>query len=150
MHEGNAGKIAAWLRHVAPDFAPRLIEAASGDATLRIRDALARNEAVAMLGDRPIGRSPTRSALFLGTPAEFPTGPARLAIALDVPIVTFFGVHRGPRDYDLYFEPLAADRTLERDAAVDLAVDAYVRGLEARTRDAPLNWFNFYPYWRGA
>lgn len=150
MHEGNAGQIAAWLRHVAPDFAPRLIEPVHGDATLRIRDALARGEVVAMLGDRPIGRSPTRAISFLGATAQFPTGPARLALALDVPIVTFFGVYRGPRSYDVYFEALAPDRALDRDARVADVVERYVRRLEARARSAPYNWFNFYAFWSEA
>jgi predicted LPLAT superfamily acyltransferase len=144
MHEANAGKIASWLREVAPDRAPRLIVPGRVDTMLLIRDALARNEIVAMLGDRPIGRSATHAAGFLGANARFPVGPLRLALALDVPVVLFFGLYRGPRRYDLHFEALPDVAGREPLPAL---VEAYAARLEAHTRAAPLNWFNFYRYW---
>lgn len=147
MHEGNAGKIAAWLREVAPDRAPRLIAPGGVDTMLRIRDALARGEVVAMLGDRPIGRSATHGVPFLGAVAQFPTGPLRIAQALGVPVVTFFGVYRGPKRYDLHFEPLVAEPGADH---VTEEVERYVARLERHVREAPMNWFNFYPFWSEA
>ena len=76
MHEANAGKIAAWMREVAPERAPNVIAPGQPETMLKIRDALARGEIVAMLGDRPIGRSATLPIEFLGATAQFPTGPA--------------------------------------------------------------------------
>ena len=148
MHEANAGKIMAWLREVAPDRAPNVIAPGRAETMLRIRDALARNEVVAMLGDRPIGRSPTHAVPFLGAKAEFPTGPLRIARALDVPVLTFFGLCRGPRRYELRFEPL--DIAGDARGAIERQVEAYAARLESYARSAPYNWFNFYPYWGGA
>jgi predicted LPLAT superfamily acyltransferase len=146
MHEANAGKIARWMREVAPERAPRVIAPGQPDTMLKIRDALARGEVVAMLGDRPIGRSATLPVDFLGAKAEFPTGPLRVALALDVPVVLFFGIYRGPRCYDLFFErlPTGAGDPQQRLAQL---VRAYAGRLEAHTRAAPYNWFNFYDYW---
>jgi predicted LPLAT superfamily acyltransferase len=146
MHEANAGKIATWMREVAPERAPRVIAPGQPDTMLRIRDAVVRGEVVAMLGDRPIGRSATLPVDFLGAKAQFPTGPLRLALALDVPVVLFFGLYRGPRCYDLFFERLP---TGVGDAQTRLGplVRAYVARLETHTRAAPYNWFNFYDYW---
>ena len=148
MHEGNATKIVAWLREVAPDRAPNVIAPGRADTMLQIRDALARNEVVAMLGDRPIGRSPTHAVPFLGAKAQFPTGPLRIAHALDVPVLTFFGLCRGPRRYELRFEPL--EEAGPARGAIERQVEAYAARLERYARSAPYNWFNFYPYWSGA
>lgn len=146
MHEANAGKIGTWMREVAPGRAPNVIAPGRPETMLRIRDALARGEVVAMLGDRPIGRSATLPVDFLGAPAEFPTGPLRVALALDVPVVLFFGIYRGPRCYDLYFERLQTGAG-EPQARLATLVRAYVARLESHTRAAPYNWFNFYDYW---
>jgi predicted LPLAT superfamily acyltransferase len=143
MHEDNAGKIARWTRENAPGQAPRVIPPGSVDTMLKIREALARGELVAMLGDRPIGRSATLEVPFLGAPARFPLGPIRLARALDVPVLLFFGLYRAPRRYELHLERLE----LPRDAPAEAWLAAYVARLEAHTRSAPWNWFNFYDFW---
>ena len=147
MHEVNAGKIAAWLREVAPDRVPRVIAPGQPDTMLKIRDALSRGELVAMLADRQIGHSPTQAVDFLGAPAHFPTGPFRLALTLDVPVVLFFGLHRGPRRYDLDFEALPLPTGMSRAQAIASLVAAYAGRLEAQARCAPYNWFNFYAFW---
>lgn len=146
MHEANAGKIATWMREVAPERAPRVIAPGQPETMLKIREALARGEIVAMLGDRPIGRSASLPVDFLGSTAHFPTGPLRVALALDVPVVLFFGIYRGPRCYDLSFERLETGAGDPQVRLVTL-VRAYVARLEECTRAAPYNWFNFYDYW---
>jgi len=146
MHEGNADKITTWMRETSPERAPNVIAPGRPETMLKIRDALARGEIVAMLGDRPIGRTATQRVRFLDAPAEVPTGPLRLALALDVPVVLFFGLYRAPRCYDLFFErmPTGVGDSHQRLAAL---VDAYVGRVEAHTLSAPYNWFNFYDFW---
>ena len=150
MHEGNAGKILAWTREMAPELVTRMIAPGHPDTMLRIRDVLMRGEVVAMLGDRPIGRSGTQGIDILGGTAQFPTGPLRLAIALDTPVVMFFGLYRGPRCYDLFFETLDVAAGTSRSRSVALALADYVERLEFHARSAPYNWFNFYDYWGDA
>ncbi len=146
MHEANAGKIATWMRELSPERAPRVIVPGRPETMLEIRDALARGEIVAMLGDRPIGRSATLPVDFLGTRAQLPVGPFRVALALDVPVVLFFGLYRAPRCYDLFFERLPTGSGDVRSRLAPL-LRAYAARLEAHTKAAPYNWFNFYDYW---
>jgi predicted LPLAT superfamily acyltransferase len=145
MHEANAGKMAEWMRTAAKDHAARIIPAAEVGTMLRVRECLARGEIVAMLGDRPM-RGATVLVDFLGAPARLPAGPFRLARALDVPIVTFIGLYRAPRCYDLCFEPLAADPAAQ-DPTTAL-VRCFGERLQRTVRQSPFNWFNFYDYWR--
>lgn len=146
MHAGNADKITTWMRETAPDRAPNVIAPGRPETMLQIRDALARGEIVAMLGDRPIGRTATQRLPFLGAHAEFPTGPLRLALALRVPVVLFFGLYRAPRCYDLTFERMDVDAADAPDQLASL-VARYASRVEAHTRAAPYNWFNFYAFW---
>jgi len=146
MHEANADKITTWMRETSPERAPSVIAPGRPETMLRIRDALARGEIVAMLGDRPIGRTATQSVRFLDAPAEVPTGPLRLALAVDVPVVLFFGLYRAPRCYDLFFERMDTGGDDQR-ARLAALVDAFVARVEAHTRAAPYNWFNFYDFW---
>ena len=147
MHEANAGKIVAWMRETAPERAPRVIVPGRPETMLEIRDALQRGEVVAMLGDRPIGRSHTIEVDFLGAPAQFPSGPLRLARALKVPVLLFFGLHRAPLRYDLHFEALPTTSGDGEALDLEALVRRYVARLESYTRSAPYNWFNFYDYW---
>ena len=146
MHEANADKISTWMRETSPERAPNVIAPGRPETMLRIRDALARGEIVAMLGDRPIGRTATQRVRFLDATAQVPTGPLRLALALDVPVVLFFGLYRAPRCYDLFFERMQTG-TGDAQARLTPLVEAFVARVEAHTRSAPYNWFNFYDFW---
>ena len=50
---------------------------------------------------------------------------------------------RSIRRYELHLERLE----LPRDAPAEAWLAAYVARLEAHTRSAPWNWFNFYDFW---
>ena len=64
-----------------------------------------------------------------------------------------FGLFLGGNRYRVSFAPLAErierDRRAECDGVLPW-VQRYVSVLEARAREAPLNWFNFYDYWGAA
>jgi len=151
MHEANADKIARWAREVSPAVAERIIAPGRVDTLLRVRECLARGEAVAMLADRPIGAAASRRALFLGAPAAFPEGPFRVAMALGVPVVLFFGLYRQARCYDIHFELFEAGSRVERaerEVVLERMIVRYAKRLETYARAAPCNWFNFYDFWR--
>ena len=98
-------------------------------------------------------RSGVLDVPFLGADAPFPIGPWVLAAALDCPVY-WLACYQRPADrgrYTLVCE-LMRDRVVlprkTRDAALREVIADYVRYLERACREAPLAWFNFFPFWR--
>jgi hypothetical protein len=151
MYEENARKVGAILRAVNPRLHDDVIALGRLDAMLQVEAALGRGEVVGMLADRTLGEEGKMSCEFLGRPALFPTGPIRIGIILNRPMLLLFGVYRGANRYDVYIERFAAPdeaRGRARDAAVDELLRRYVARLEHYCHTAPYNWFNFYDFWR--
>jgi len=66
------------------------------------------------------------------------------------PVILFFGLYRGGKRYEIYFEYFAQEVLLNRDCrAEDIQrwMQLYVDRLEHYARLAPYNWFNFYTFW---
>jgi predicted LPLAT superfamily acyltransferase len=150
MYEDNAQKIRAALGALNPGVANFVIPIGQLDNMLRVRERIEEGAFVGFLADRLPGRQPSTVRPFLGSAARFPIGPFRLAAVLRCPVLTMFGVYRGDRRYDVYFETLADAAGLkrcDRDAWIADAITRYARRLEERCRDAPYNWFNFYEFW---
>jgi predicted LPLAT superfamily acyltransferase len=156
----NAERLTAVLRSLDPDLEARLISLAEDSvaAMLAIRAAIERGELVAILGDRrPDARAlkPGAARLvtspFLGADAEFPAGPWLLAHTLRCPVYFVAGIYTRPRTYTLHCELLASEVVLDRRSRAE-ALARYTRSyaalLEAHARAAPLNWFNFFDFWR--
>lgn len=155
----NAERVNAVLRSFAPAIDTRLISLGKDPiaAVLSIRAAIERGELVAILGDRPPqageGNAANRVVItrFLGADAAFPAGPWLLAHTLRCPVYFVAGIYRRPNRYTLHFKLLADEVRLQRDArAASLAHYAkiYADMLETFVRSAPLNWFNFFDFWR--
>lgn len=141
------------LNRLNPQLAATVINAreAGPAVALAIRDALAEGAIVALLADRVRPGGKSAHASFLGEPAPFPTAPWEIAAALGAPVMLCFGVYLGGRRYHLRFETLTDRVVRERDGGPQVA--AWIREFAARlaqeVRGAPLNWFNFYDFWRG-
>jgi predicted LPLAT superfamily acyltransferase len=150
MYRDNKGPYTRLVEALDPALSDAIIEIGRPGAMLRMRDSLRRGEIIGILADRVPHGQRTTEATFLGVPAAFPTGPARLAATLDVPVVLFFGFRTGPRRYALHFEPLVQRSALDpggREAQITACVRAYAARLEAWARRYPFNWFNFYDFW---
>jgi len=120
------------------------------DILLRVRESLEAGYLIGILGDRPTSDGKTTRADFLGAPATFPAGPVLLAAMMHCPIVLFFGIYHGSNRYDIFFEELAGEVSLSRERwneEVQPWIRRYVQRLEHYAKLAPLNWFNFYPFW---
>jgi predicted LPLAT superfamily acyltransferase len=152
----NARRINALLAQLAPDLRLRLLELAPEAplGLLAVQEAIGRGELVALLADRATQR-PGRdvTATFLGAPAAFPIGPWVLAHALGCPVAFVTALATTPTRYDVYCVPMAdvvkLPRATRREAAGEWA-QRYAALLEDFTRRAPLNWFNFFPFWSDA
>lgn len=131
----------------------RLIQVSELDPAimLQLSQRLERGEWLAIAGDRiPLHGGRTSTVDFLGAPAEFPQGPWLLAGLLECPVNLLFCLKHGER-YHLHLEPFAeriAWRRAEREAVIARHVQAYADRLAARCLEAPLQWFNFYPFWK--
>jgi predicted LPLAT superfamily acyltransferase len=150
----NARKVNALLQHFAPGLRVRLLELDPGDPTgvLAAKDAIDRGELVAILADRAIQREGRDVAVpFLGRDADFPVGPWVLASLLDCPVFFVTALFEAPRTYDVHCVPLGERIELprkERKAALAREVSRYAQVLEEYVRRSPLNWFNFFPFWK--
>jgi predicted LPLAT superfamily acyltransferase len=148
MYEATGRKIGAALNAINPHLAPRIIGLGTPEAMIEIWDCVERGGFVGMLADRTLSSDATVKIDFLGAPAAFPTGPARLAALLRPHVVLMVGLFRGGNRYDIHFELLeapASDRPTPEETAQ--LIRRYAARLEHYCRLAPYNWSNFYDFW---
>ena len=133
-----------------PKIAGTVIAPDQPDSLIKVKESLDAGCFVGMLGDRVSGGDKTTQCQFLGVPATFPAGPIILAAMMRCPVILFFGLYRGGKHYEIYFEHFADVIVLDRDRRAEhthLWMQRYAERLEHYARLAPYNWFNFYPFW---
>lgn len=149
-----------WFRNEAGD-AEKHLERVSGEQPYNIIDsrdpmqasidmvaALKRGEIVAIHGDRYTGNA--LRVPFFGSDAPFPAGPYVVAANTGAPVVWVFANRLGARHYSLrVIGPRVLEYRSRRERNEDLKgwTAEYARHLEARLREFPLQWHNFYPFW---
>lgn len=147
------GKIVTELmEQLHPGFASSILDAArSGpDLVLALREAFDKGFNVGVMADRVRASEPRVDVDFLGGRIALPASPWILAHALKVPVVVAFGMFFGGRRYEARFDVLFERVLLQRDARdsdIQVHAQAYADKLEEQLKRAPMNWFNFYPYW---
>jgi KDO2-lipid IV(A) lauroyltransferase len=110
--------------------------------------ALRANNIVVLAGDRDLAAQPIRLPFF-GTPADVPSGLARLAIR-GVPVVTAFtawldsGRAFARIDPALHLDQQPAESA---EAAIERAAQAIVRRLESYIAAFPASWGVLQPVW---
>ncbi|MFT8243682.1 LolA-related protein [Roseomonas sp. BN140053] len=152
MHAENAARVSAFFAALGPRQAAAVIPLGQPDAMLRAKECLERGGLVGILADRSPdpGSDKVARVPFLGAPAAFPLGPHVLAAVLGAPVMLSFGLWRGPRRYEVRFEPFAERIVLDRrDRQNSLAASAarFAARLEEVVRAHPRNWFNFFDFW---
>jgi predicted LPLAT superfamily acyltransferase len=123
------------------------------ETALALKERIDRGEWVVIAGDRvPVHGGRTVDVRFLGGTAPLPVGPYVLAALLECPVHLLFCLRRGRLNH-IYFEPFAerlAWSRAERGAALAREAQRFADRLEHYVRLEPLQWFNFYPFWRDA
>jgi len=125
------------------------------ETAVTMSDAVERGEWVVMVGDRiAISEEGDRVAWvpFLGELAPFPVGPYILASLLKCPTYLLFSLRHGDR-HQVHFQKFADCVVLPRQnraGALESYVRSFARALENHTKLAPLQWFNFFDFWRPA
>jgi predicted LPLAT superfamily acyltransferase len=130
-----------------------LVQVTQLDAVLalELRQRVDRGEWVVIAGDRiPVHGGRTVDVTFLGDRAPLPIGPYVLASLLDCPVYLMFVLRREGRNC-AYFEPFVERVTLprpSREAVLARYAQQYAERLEHYLRLAPLQWFNYYAFWK--
>ena len=156
VHTKHAKKFNRMMKKLNPNSQLRLTQVTEITPALamQLSESVERGEFVVIVGDRTpvnsVGR--TCDAEFFGRPAPFPQGPYILGALLRCPVYTLFCL-RNNRGYDIYFEKLC-DRVVmqrgNREGHIRELIALYAQRLEAYCRKAPLQWYNFYPFWNQA
>lgn len=111
-----------------------------------INDALANNELICFTGDRYFEGSKTLTAPLLGEEAVFPAGPFHIASRLGVPVIFVYVMRERNLHYHLYARK--AEQVKRRDPQSYLI--AYTQSVEQILERYPLQWFNFFDFWKKA
>jgi predicted LPLAT superfamily acyltransferase len=150
MHEANASLARELTAYLNPEAAAAVIPAGTPETMLKVKECLDQGGIIGILGDRVLDEQRASRCDFFGQTALFPDSPLRLAAALGVPIVLFFGLLRGSCRYELCFERFADHVVLtapNRHTELHAWLQRYAQRLEHYCRLAPDNWFNFFDFW---
>jgi predicted LPLAT superfamily acyltransferase len=144
--------LTALLERLSPGFAASIIDAGrrGPELVLALRETLDAGTSVGIMADRVHGAESALEVRLLGGTVRLPAGPWVLASVLHAPVIAAFGLYRGGRDYEARFELLSPGLSATRagrQAAIQALAQRYAERLEQQVREAPYNWFNFYPYW---
>lgn len=152
VHHVNAQKFNRLLERQGASQV-RLIEVTeiTPATAMELERRVAAGEMLVIAADRLTPGSARRSLAvpFLGHDAHFPQGPFILASLLRCPVFLVFCTRRNGR-YHIDFETFA--ERIERvrgapDAGLRPWIERYAARVEQQCRQAPLQWFNFYPFW---
>ncbi|ANI31761.1 acyltransferase [Yersinia entomophaga] len=146
------------LEEIAPQAGINLIPVTrmGPETAILLKEKLDAGEWVAIVGDRTsvtTQRGGDRRVVwseFLGAPAPFPQGPFVLASVLRCPVLLMFALHQQGKLH-IHCEPFADPLLLprqQRETALQQAVDRYASRLEYYALQSPLDWFNFFDFWR--
>lgn len=143
------------LQSAAGDHQLHLLQVRDMDAALMLdlSQRLDRGEWLAIAGDRvPLQQGRRVVVNFLGHAAPFPQGPWMLAGLLRCPVNLMCCLKIDGR-YQIHLEPFIDAPQWERsqrESLVKTWAQGYADRLAQKCLLAPLQWFNFHPYWQTA
>jgi len=117
-----------------------------------LSDRIDDGEYIVIGGDRtPIaGKGRVSDVTFLGDTAPMPQGAFIVASLLKCPVYLMFCLKQKGRYHiyvELFSQQLKFNRK-ERHIAINDVVQGYASRLEYYCLKAPMQWFNFFPFWR--
>lgn len=155
MFTDHAERITSFFERLDPSSTLRVLrlDPSSVQTGFAIKTCIDRGEFVAILADRvpPGSKEQIELVDFLGRPAPFPLSPFLLACTLGCPLLTSICVRTGDDRYEAAVEVLREGGRVpraERRQQARRLLEAYVATLEDYCRRWPMQWFNFYDYWR--
>ncbi|MGJ0486091.1 MAG: hypothetical protein ACR65R_16375 [Methylomicrobium sp.] len=124
----------------------------SAATSMLLTDKIEQGEIVIVAADRtPVNnRQRVSEAEFFGAKARFPQGPFILASLLRCPVFTVFCLKRRGK-YVIYFDTFSEGLKFprnSRDESLRETIQHYANRLQEYCLKEPLQWFNFYLFWR--
>ncbi|EOW1327956.1 glycosyltransferase family 2 protein [Klebsiella aerogenes] len=154
----NAQRFKQIMAEMAPQAGLNLMPVTDigPETAMLLQEKLDRGEWIAIVGDR-IAVNPQRGgewrvcwSRFMGQDAPFPQGPFILAAILRCPVNLIFALRQQDK-LRIYCEPFADPLLLpraDRQQALQHIIDRYAERLEHYALQSPLDWFNFFDFWR--
>lgn len=154
VHTKHAQKINHLFNQINPHSALNLIQVTDVDMTTSslLSDKIEQGELVIIAADRtPVSQQPRVSSVnFLGAEALFPQGPFILAALLKCPVYTLFCLKQNNK-HVIYFEHFCDELVFPRktrEQTIQQTIQRYTQRLQRYCLMAPLQWFNFFDFWR--
>ncbi len=113
-----------------------------------IDEALQNGEILSLSADRIFGSQKSIALPFLGKEARFPMGPFSIATMRGLDVLNVNVMKTSWTGYTIYVTPLHYDRQLSRKEQTKALAAAYVDELEKMVRRYPLQWYNFFEFWK--
>ncbi|MBL6985441.1 MAG: hypothetical protein ISR72_00090 [Methylobacter sp.] len=154
VHTKHAEKFNKLLRKTNENSGLNLIQVTeiSAATAMLLSDKIDNGELIIITADRtPVSQNSRISrAEFLGAEALFPQGPFILASLLKCPVYTLFCLKQQGKQV-IYFEHFSDGLTFPRktrEQAMQQTIQRYAKRLEHYCLTEPLQWFNFFDFWR--
>lgn len=154
----HAQRFNAVMKAVNPDSSLNVIQVSKigPETAIMLDQKIEDGEWIVIVGDRTSASVETKVvwADFLGQKAPFPQGPFLLASILKAPVYLLFGLRDDSKKeghFDLYFESFSEQIKLprsKREQALQDVVTQYAQRLQFYTLKAPLQWYNFFNFWK--
>lgn len=119
-----------------------------GSASRSCLEALKRSELVALVGDWEFGHQGIEIPFF-GWPAQLPTGPARLSVTAQAPVVPTFMVRTTGNRFRMFFNPaIWPDDMTKSTDDIRALTEQYVQVMEQYIGTYPDQWNIFRRMWK--
>jgi len=154
IHNKHAQKFNRLLKQTSDNSQLNLVQVTEITAatSMLLKDKIEGGELVIIAADRslPGSRQHVTKVNFLGGEALMPQGPFILAGLLKCPIYTVFCLKQQDKHviYFDHFSDMLNFPRKTREQAIQQITQRYAERLQAYCLKEPLQWFNFFDFWR--
>lgn len=154
IHNKHAQKFNRLLKQTSDKSQLNMIQVTEITAatSMLLQDKIDDGELVIIAADRslPGNRQHVSKVTFLGAEALIPQGPFILAGLLKCPVYTVFCLRQQGKHviYFDHFSDMLDFPKKSREQAMQQIIQRYAERLQAYCLKEPLQWFNFFDFWR--
>lgn len=109
----------------------------------RINEVLSNEEIICFTGDRYFPGNKTLEADFLEQTAKFPAGPFLISSRLQCPVLFVYVMREKNKHYHFY-----ARKAEFKNRDAQGLLESYIHNIEGMLEKYPLQWFNYYNFWK--